>query len=240
MSLQFEQGVQFLADNGLNLFALLRCDELPETLQSQLRQGNVPLDDFSHLLLTGHGGRLFWEKLQEAGMETADPVDTFSTQLTTQFIRDYLGNPPHLLLYPFGDYLVPLTQLGEWAGWSHPSPLGQGIHAHFGVWFAYRTAVLLNGSFPATPRLQNSSPCQNCVDKPCITACPAGAVQEAGFQMSPCINFRLRTHSPCADRCLARMACPVAPEHRYTLPQIQYHYGHSLAMIRQWDEEMRR
>lgn len=239
MDPRFEQGVQFLADSGLNLFASLRCAELPDHLQTLLVQGGASLGDYSHLLLTGHGGRLFWEKLQEAGMETADPVDTFSTQLTQQFISDYLGNPPHLLLYPSGDYLVPLTQLGEWAGWSHPSPIGQGISAEFGVWFAYRTAVLVNGNFPTTPRLQTNSPCQSCADKPCVTACPAGAVQADGFQMSPCINFRLRTHSPCADRCLARMACPVAPEHRYTLPQIQYHYGHSLAMIRQWDEVMR-
>lgn len=235
MSLQFKQGIQFLAENGLNLFASLRCDELPETLQTQLQRGGVPVDEYTHLLLTGHGGRLFWQKLQEVGMKTADPVDTFSTQLTTQFINDYLGNPRHLQLYPFGDYLVPLTQLGEWVGWSHPSPLGQGISEQFGVWFAYRTAVLVNGNFPTTPRIQTESPCQSCAAKPCITTCPAGAVQVEEFQIPPCVNFRLSDHSPCADRCLARMACPVAPEHRYTLPQIQYHYVHSLTMIRQWE-----
>ena len=234
MDRQFAQGVQFLANNGLNLFASLRCVELPEALQTQLRHGNVPVDDYSHLLLTGHGGRLLWQKLQEVGMETADPVDTFSTQLTTQFITDYLSNPPHLMLYPFGDYLVPLTQLGEWAGWSHPSPIGQGIHAQFGVWFAYRTAVLVNGDFPTTPRPQTTSPCQGCVDKPCISTCPAGAAREDAFHISPCVNFRLGDNSLCADRCLARMACPVAPQHRYTLPQIQYHYTHSLTTIRQW------
>ena len=233
MRLQFEQGVQFLADNGLNLLALLRCEELPDHLQTLLIQGGVPLGDYTHLLLTGHGGRLFWQKLQAVGMETADPVDTFSTQLTIQFITDYLGNPPHLLLYPFGDYLVPLTQLGEWVGWSHPSPIGQGISEQFGVWFAYRTAVLLNGNFPTTPRIQTTSPCQSCAEKPCITACPVGAAQEDTFHITPCVNFRLSDHSPCADRCLARLACPVAPEHRYTLSQIQYHYTQSLITIRE-------
>jgi epoxyqueuosine reductase len=31
---------------------------------------------------------------------------------------------------------------------------------------------------------------------------------------------------------LARLACPIAPEHQYDLEQVQYHYGRSLQMIR--------
>ena len=37
-----------------------------------------------------------------------------------------------------------------------------------------------------------------------------------------------------ANGCVAGL--PLFPEHRYTLPQIQYHYNHSLTTLRAWYE----
>ena len=231
-NLLFNAGIHFLAENGLTLFTSLKISLLPEPLQLQIKENQIPLDSFSHLMMTGHGGKLFWQKLQEKEMPTADPVDQLSVQLTQQFIDHYLGNPEHLLLYPLTQYLVPLTQLGEVANWSHPAPIGQGINPEYGVWFAYRTAFLLNGRFPTITHPPTASPCQSCVEKPCISACPSSAVTQTNFDIFACTDFRVEPASPCADRCLARIACPVAPEHRYTLAQIQYHYTQSLATIK--------
>jgi hypothetical protein len=61
-------------------------------------------------------------------------------------------------------------------------------------------------------------------------------VRLAGFDVFECSHFRLQENSPCHDRCLARLACPVAPEHRYELAQVQYHYGRSLQTIRTYFE----
>lgn len=230
-------GVTFLAEAGLNLFAILDCTTLPTTIRDMLLASGVPLTGYPRLVLIGHGGRRMWTALQAWGMKTADPVDHYSMTLTRQFIQTYLHAPPVFWLYPNTPYLVPLQQLGRLAGWSHASPLGQGIHPVYGVWFAYRAAFLTTAELPVLTEPDQPSPCELCADKPCIRACPVGAVGVGKFDVDSCAHHRLRSYSRCADRCLARMACPFFPGHQYTLPQIQYHYGRSLATLRAWYSE---
>ena len=233
-TLRLQKGIDWLRKGGLNLFAVLDCAELPTAVTTIMHNSNIPLADYRCLVLIGHGGKTLWSQLQKTGMDSVDPVDLYSLALTQQFIDDYLDGAASLVVYPSG-YLVPLGQLGELAGWSHPSPLGQGIHAEFGVWFAYRTAFLTKANLPVITNSLTDSPCISCVDKPCLSACPVGATGENGrFAINLCTQHRLQSHSPCADRCLARMACPVAPGHRYTLPQIQYHYQDSLKTLKKY------
>ena len=229
---QLRSGLDFLAGRGLNLAAVIDCAGLPEDVVGGMVAAGVPLAEYKRLLLLGHGGRRFWGALNAFGWQTADPVDHFSIHLSQTFLRDYLDNPPYLMLYPLTDYVIPLQRLGELAGWCHPSPLGLGISPTYGLWFAYRTAYLVDADLPLTTSHPRPSPCDSCADKPCITACPAGAVRLERFDVVKCSHSRLEEHSPCQDRCLARLACPVAPEHRYSLEQVQYHYGRSLETIR--------
>lgn len=227
-------GIRFLEKAGLNLVAVLDSATLPEATGQIMRESGVPLDAYRRLVLVGHGGKRMWQALQKWGMKTVDPVDYFSTTMTQQFVTDYLDNPPILWLYPDTEFLIPLQQLGERVGWSHPSPLGQGINPTYGVWFAYRAAFLTTAELPLTGGAPRPSPCDACSDKPCLAACPAGAVQPARFDIEACACYRLQTGSVCADRCLARMACPYFPEHRYSLEQIRYHYGRSLETLAAW------
>lgn len=229
-----QAGVAFLAEAGLNLFAVLDCAALPASLQAALLANGVPLHDYPRLALLGHGGRQLWAALQKWGMETVDPVDHYTHSITQQFIRDYLHGADAYWLYPQTDHLVPLQQLGTLAGWSQPSPLGLGIHPTYGVWFAYRAAFLTTAVLPVRVDGERPSPCASCPDQPCIRTCPVGAAQRDRFDVEGCARHRLTLRSSCADRCLARLACPIAPAHRYTLPQVQYHYGHSLGTLRNW------
>jgi ferredoxin len=233
MNEKLQEGVELLAEQGLNLAAVFDCATLPVDV---LEVMGVPVEEYRRLLLLGHGGQRFWRALNEFGWHTADPVDHFSIHLTETFLRDYLGNPPYLCLYPLTEYMVPLQRLGELAGWCHPSPLGLGISPTYGLWFAYRAAFLVDADLPVTTSFSSPSPCDTCADKPCITTCPSGAVRLAGFDVFKCSHFRLQENSPCHDRCLARLACPAAPEHRYELEQVQYHYGRSLQTIRTYFE----
>ncbi len=225
------EGFKFLAEMGLNLAAVLDTTALPQDVVATV---DAPLTKYKRLLLLGHGGRRFWQALHEFGPQTADPIDHFSIHLVRTFLHDYLDDPPHLLLYPLTEYAIPLQRLGELAGWCHPSPLGLGISPNFGLWFAYRAAFLVAADLPVTAVVPSQSPCDSCADKPCITRCPSGAVQLAGFDVFKCSQYRLQENSPCYDRCLARLACPVAPEHRYELEQTQYHYGRSIETIREY------
>jgi hypothetical protein len=235
--MNLQSGIRFLAERGLNLFAVLDNAALPAEVARQLAVTGVPLDDYRRLVLVGHGGRRMWEALRKKAIETPDPVDRFSTSLTSTFIRDYLGNEPVLWLYPNTAYLVPLQSLGEAAGWSFPCPLGSGISPIYGVWFAYRAAFLIDADLPLVHEAPAASPCDTCTTRPCITACPAGAVKPDAFDISSCARQRLSPESLCAHRCLARLACPICPEHRYTPSQIQYHYACSLETLRSWRDE---
>lgn len=230
----FAAGIKYLSEHGLNMVSVLNCIDLPEKTATIMSNSGIPLVDYRRLMLIGHGGRLMWEKLQSTALESKDPVDQFATSITRSFIHDYLDNSAFFWLFPEPDYSVPLQQLGEAAGWCSPSPLGLGISAEFGLWFAYRAAFLIDSDLPLTSVQPHLSPCSNCVQQPCITACPPGAVLKGGLDIALCAHHRLATHSSCADRCLARLACPVHPEHRYLLEQLQYHYRISLATLRHW------
>lgn len=229
-----EAGFQFLKKNGLNLISVMNCVDLPARTLKFMQGSGIPIIDYRRLVLIGHGGRCMWQTLKAHGMDSANPIDRYSIFLTQQFISTYLDNAAVLWLYPTLQYVVPLQQLGEFAGWSFPSPLGSGISSEYGVWFAYRAAFLINAELPLTFSTSAPSPCNNCFKKPCVSACPVNAVQVESFALESCIDHRLSLDSPCADRCPARLACPIHPEHRYTLEQIRYHYRCSLAALHDW------
>ena len=231
-----EPGRQFLAEQGLNLYAVFDCATLPEVITQSLRENDIRPEAYSRLVLLGNGGQQLWPALSRFGMQTADPVDYYSLRMAHTFINDYLNRADHLILYP-ARYTVPLQQLGALAGWHHPSPLGLGINPTYGLWFAYRVAFLTTAGLPLTEKMGGSSPCHTCTDKPCFSACPAGAVQGVGrLDLPACAGYRLQAQSPCQDRCLSRLACPIAPEHRYPMKQVNYHYRHSLNSIRRYFE----
>lgn len=220
---------------GLNLQAVFDCRALPAAVREHL-DALVPGTSFRQLILIGNGGGAFWQALLAAGRHSADPMDDFSRDTVEAWCRDTLGDPRRHLLYP-GEAPIGLQSLGELAGWHHPSPFMVGIQAHWGSWFAYRAALLADSMLPTTPRLSTASPCARCVSRPCVTACPAHALDE-GFRLKRCLDERLREDSPCAATCLARLACPVGQAQRYPDAQIRHSYGRSLDMLRRYRDTL--
>ncbi len=230
-----------LHDAGLNLQAVFNCDKLPSGIDQQMQLANfAPLSD-CQLLLLGNGGTGFWRALRRSGQllnQEDNPVDHY----VIETIRDTLD--PNQLIHIFypGDHFTPLTQLGTRCGWHHVSPLGLGIHSEYGLWFAYRALALVQRQFEPSPLLPPSadliakepSPCQRCVGKPCLAACPASAVKPDGFQLDLCAHHRLAPHSDCRATCHARSACPVGIRHQYSAEQTAYHYRHSLESIQKY------
>ncbi|MDX8405124.1 MAG: hypothetical protein R8K50_03140 [Mariprofundus sp.] len=99
------------------------------------------------------------------------------------------------------------------------------------MWQALSTSqYMADTTFTPTALLAGPSPCTICPDKPCISACPV-ALPSADIPLDTCINERLSDGSACANSCLARCACPIMAEQRYSDEQIAYHYGRSLEMI---------
>ncbi|MBW7903555.1 MAG: hypothetical protein H3C26_18960 [Rhodocyclaceae bacterium] len=217
---------QRLDDAGLNLHAVFDLAALPAELRAPLD----PDRRYRRLLLVGHGGRRLWERVQAAGLASEHPIDDFTRAAVAAWFAAQLPGCAWTLVYP-GDAPVGLQALGRLAGWHHESPFRVGVNADWGSWFAYRAVALVDADLPATPLQAGASPCLSCDDRPCIAACPAGALSAREFSLQKCIAYRRRPDSRCRVTCVARTSCPVRPEHRYDDAQIAYSYSRSLAMI---------
>lgn len=232
-----------LNQHGLNLQAVLKVADLPASIRSSLEG----VDKYTNLLLIGHAGREFWQAFNASPWGNLEnpadphPIDRYTRESVTQCLATYYPDVSYRWLYPSDQRLVDLQALGRLAGWHGESPFRLGVKEPWGPWYAYRAAILcspLEGQPETNISTDASSPCQACEAKPCVSACPASALGDthADFQLQACLDYRLKPNSPCANQCIARSACPVGKEHRYSREQMHYHYGVSLAMIRKWQK----
>ena len=234
MDVALNEGLDFLADSGLNLVAILPTADLPSEMVEQLAAHGIDMHSYRRLVLLGHGGRRFWEVFSATENEGDHPIDDFSAGLAATFATDYLPDADWLPIFP-STLPLNLQQLGRLAGWIHPSPLGTGITVEYGVWFAYRAAFLTDADLPVLRQDPGESPCVACLTRDCIGSCPAHATAYRDQpDIQACITHRLSPDSSCVDRCLARLACPYAPTYRYTKDQLSYHYRFSYRALQRY------
>ncbi|MCP4755851.1 MAG: hypothetical protein GY866_33730 [Proteobacteria bacterium] len=228
----FYQGVRFLHEKGLNLFAVLDYAALPREMAGRLSRPETPSDENLRLVMVGNGGRRFWETFRANRPNSPHPVDTYSVSMVEAFLDFCSERPTVIHLFP-QSFDVPLQKLGKLAGWGRPSPLGQDVGPSYGVWYAYRSVFLTDLDLPLVSEKQREPPCETCRTRDCYDACPSGAVKGVGrFDVSACTRFRLLDSSPCGYECAARLSCPFASRHRYCSEQLRYHYGFSLDALR--------
>jgi len=83
--------------------------------------------------------------------------------------------------------------------------------------------------------LSGESPCLSCEAKPCLSSCPALALsRDSNPDLTACVSHRVAPASDCASTCLARLACPIAPQYKYSDDQVAYFYGRSLTSAMRW------
>lgn len=219
-----------LAAAGLNLVAVFPLSAMPESVLQALQAAGHEPAQFRQLLLIGHAGKTLWQQMQAQAAGCADPVDTYTVQTVTRWLEVAMQGRRYVVLYP-GQKPMPLQQLGAMAGWHHASPFWVGINQRFGSWFAYRALILTDSDFPLSEPWQEASPCVTCGEKPCLNACPAGALASGSLELSTCLAYRRQPDAQCRYQCLARNACPVGAAHRYDADQMKHHYAASLAFI---------
>ncbi|NQW00400.1 MAG: hypothetical protein HQ483_11925 [Rhodospirillales bacterium] len=179
------------------------------------------------LVLVGNAGPAMWQAFRaspEADSRSAgaDPLDRW----TRRSLDAVAGQFGASALYPFdGPPYHPFQQWAMRAEPVVPSPIGPLLHPRYGLWHAYRGALVIDHAidFPRPERL--ASPCQSCIDKPCLSACPVGAFQPGGYDVPACVSHvasdpapRCRSHG-----CLARHACPVGQDFAYGPDQAGFH-----------------
>ena len=181
--------------------------------------------DKPRLALVGNIGSSYWPVFSESPEYhdgAADPLDRWSERVATQLAQEFSLRP----LYPFsGPPYYPFQQWARLAEALEQSPVGVMMHPRYGLWHSYRFA-LLGADFGEQEALhQDPSPCISCTDQPCLHRCPVGAFDASGYAVDRCAEYLRQTPQAECHRqgCLARYACPVAPELRYVTDQGRFH-----------------
>lgn len=205
--------------------------------QKDTAPGLASGDAVSAICLVGHVGGGYWrvfEAWRKNHSGIRDPLDAWSKAVITPLATAAGGEavfPSDTPWHPFQTWAMAAEGL-------KPSPLGMLIHPGYGLWHGYRGAILFGG--PAVARLGLPAPvesgdgraaapvhpCDGCVDRPCLSACPVGAFSPDGFEVGACRAY-LKTDAGqqgCMRAgCAARDACPVGRQHRYGGAQIRFH-----------------
>ena len=125
------------------------------------------------------------------------------------------------------DVFVDFRPLATSAELGTPSLLGLVIHPEYGLWVSIRAVLLSTEVLEPTTKNTMQSPCEGCVEKPCISACPAGAVTLSGWSVQQCATFHIDSKL-CSTQCHSRKSCPVGAEHRHSDLQHTYHSNRSI------------
>jgi hypothetical protein len=190
--------------------------------------GEVPGET---LVLVGFVGSDNWPAFAnspEAADGEPNPLDRWSSRVITAIARSVGATP----LFPFdGPPFLPFQRWAQMAEPVYPSPLGILIHPDWGLWHAYRGTLAFADRIDLPPPDPRRSPCDSCVDKPCMTACPVGAFTSAGFNVPACVtHIAAPAGAECMNNgCLARRACPIGPGYRHVPEQARFHQRAFLA-----------
>jgi len=128
-------------------------------------------------------------------------------------------------LFPFGG--PPYHPYYQWAlrtGRVWDSPVRLLVHAGQGLMVSFRGALALKEAVGVPPPA--AKPCETCA-APCLVACPAGAITEAGYDVPRCHGFLDRPEgADClSGGCLVRRACPLSQSYARLPEQSAYHMG---------------
>jgi epoxyqueuosine reductase len=227
-----------LVEAGLLLQGAIPVADLDDITAAAIEEAKVPLEPYRSLVLLGQAGTTFWDRHAKHHLAEPDPFDRSARKVVANWFDTHHPNASWMAVYP-GDANVPLGTLAERLGWGLGSPIGLTIHPEYGLWVAHRFAFLTDIEFESTvvdpAKVAMDHPCSTCIDQPCVSACPVAAVSATnGFDVSVCAHHRISDGSDCRLQCLARNACPVGAEHRYSPAQMHHHYASGLESIIAW------
>jgi hypothetical protein len=149
-----------------------------------------------------------------------EPLDTWSREIIGGIAIRFAARA----VFPFDRPWLPFQQWAMRAEGLKPSPLGILMHPRFGLWHAYRGALLFDVEIPIQQPANPIHLCDLCAGKDCMKSCPAEAVSSADFDATTCASWlRSGAGERCrSGGCLARAACP-HDAYRYGDAQAGFH-----------------
>ena len=176
--------------------------------------------DAKFVILIGNAGPDMFRKFARERNPAVDQIDEW----TRDVVSALAGDLQAAAVFPFGEPTYPFLSWAKRAGAGHTSPLGLNIHPTYGLWHAYRAALLFSVEFDLPMQSAGLHPCEICADKPCLSACPVNAFSGTSYAVDTCAGH---VGSPagmdCHDNgCKARRACPVGQSFTYHPYQAQF------------------
>ena len=151
------------------------------------------------LVLIGNAGPEMWSRFAPflaANPHLAHPLDAWIEDVVGA-LGDALGATP--VFAHAGPPFHPFVRWAQRAEAVHPSPVRLLIHPRYGLWHAYRAALLFAEPVDVPARADQAAPCESCAGRPCL--------QES--------------HQVSIDA--ARRACPVGRDFTYGAAQAAFH-----------------
>lgn len=177
------------------------------------------------IVLLGFTGSLQWEGFRRSA-EALDglphPLDRWSRRVIGALAREWRA----LDVYPNGSQpQLPFQRLAARSEPVHQSPIGLLIHPTWGLWHAYRGALVLPDRIRLPGIAPSAHPCTSCAAKPCLSSCPVNAFGPGSYDVQACVEHVVSDAGrDCREHgCRARRACPVGTEFSYTEAQARFH-----------------
>ena len=167
-------------------------------------------DNDTHIVLLGAGSQMWplFRKSPEHSDGLQDPLDRWSKRVFTEITEPFEAS----CIFPSdGPPYAPFIAWAQATGRFWQSPTGMLVHDTAGLMISIRGAIRLVDTQTTLPT--DTSPCEACLDKPCVSACPVGALSDQSPYDVPACKAFLDTPGglDCMEHgCKARRACPVS------------------------------
>jgi len=174
------------------------------------------------LVMIGNAGSDMWAAFAPHAESGAGPLDRWTKRVIDPLAERFGARA----VYPFDRPHPPFQRWAMRAEGLRASPLGILIHPDYGLWHAYRAALVVPGAVEEiAPAGAKAHPCDSCSEKPCLSACPVDAFAPGSYDVPACAAYLSSAagESCKAGGCAARNACPIGPDFRYPEPQLRFH-----------------
>ena len=180
----------------------------------------------THVVVIGNAGGAMWPTFRNEEQPDPEPLDAW-TRARLRAVAERFGAG---FVHPSDEPFQPFQRWAQRADDVWQSPIGLMIHAEYGLWHAYRGALLFADEVTGLPPTgRGAQPCLTCDGQPCLSTCPVDAFRPDavphGYDHVSCREHVASDDAPdCLhEGCAARRACPIGQAFGYGPDQMHFH-----------------
>jgi hypothetical protein len=173
------------------------------------------------LFMVGNAGADMWQAFTAVCDPERDRIDDWSARVLGALAAEFGA----VAVFPFSKPALPFQRWAQRAEACQSSPVGIVMHPEFGLWHAYRGALVFAERLDLPVTAEGPDHCATCDDKPCLITCPVAAFKPGVYDVAACAShIDSVAGQDCMDLgCRARRACPVGRAYRYQPAQARFH-----------------